>query len=127
VRIILLEDDPEVRAATLQSLRRLKCDVTDCASREDARQLISQQAGPFLLITDLDLGRGHQVCSFVDEALETAAGLAGVIVTTASPAAVPEAWRRTGNVAVLEKPFSVSRLVRLVRFLAKPKNTVSDT
>jgi len=127
VRIILLEDDPEVRAATLQSLRRLKCDVTDCASREDARQLISQQAGPFLLITDLDLGSGHQVCSFVDEALETAAGLAGVIVTTASPAAVPEAWRRTGNVAVLEKPFSVSRLVRLVRFLAKPKNTVSDT
>lgn len=127
VSIVLLEDDPEVRAATLQSLSRLKCDVTDCASQEDARQLISQRAEPFLLITDLDLGRGHQVCSLVDEALETAAGLAGVIVTTASPAAVPEAWHRTGKVAVLEKPFSGSRLVRLVRFLAKQNNTASDT
>ncbi len=115
--VILLEDNSDVITATNEGLLRLGCQVTMCTSIEHAQEAIRNALTPFLLVTDMDLGRGHSASGLIADALEHTTLLSGVIVTTASPIKVSKIWREENKVQVLEKPFFIGRLASLIRYI----------
>lgn len=116
--VLLLEDNPDVQSATRDGLTRLGCDVTSCATADQARAFIDVATQRYMLITDMNLGRGHSAEGLVAGALSGSKPLIGVVVTTASPAKSITLWRDNDRVQVLEKPFSMGRLASLIRYIS---------
>jgi signal transduction histidine kinase len=115
--VILLEDSADVNVATKYGLMNLGCVVTACQNLEAAQKALTATDHPVLLVTDLDLGRGQSAASFIQNCLDNAPQLIGVVVTTASPSTSPGNWRGQRCVQILEKPFSISRLASLIRYI----------
>ncbi len=118
LHIVLLEDEPDVHSATKDALTRLGCKVSPCNTAEQARDAIAKATQPFVLVSDMNLGRGHSATDLVSHVLEHGRHLIGVVMTTASPNALPESWRAHDKLQILEKPFSIARLASLVRFMS---------
>lgn len=117
--IIFLEDNPDIHAATVKGLTRLGWSVTAFSASEDARMAIDTAEAPFILISDIDLGRGHSADSIIIEALDHAPDLVAVIVTTATRLDPIESWSYEKRVQIIEKPFAIARLASLIRFVAR--------
>ncbi|RTL38934.1 MAG: PAS domain S-box protein [Burkholderiales bacterium] len=58
LKVLMVEDDTEVRAVARQFLDALGCEVTSCASAEQALLLLTPDAPFELLLTDIALGSG---------------------------------------------------------------------
>ncbi|MGJ7491366.1 PAS domain S-box protein [Variovorax sp. ZT4R33] len=60
LRVLLVEDDAEVRLVAQQFLRTLDCTVVPCADAESALAVLEADAAFDLLLTDIALGPGLQ-------------------------------------------------------------------
>ena len=73
MRILLVEDDAEVRAVMLRFLDTLGCRTTPAGSAEQALQLL-QSAGPYeVLLSDIALGagmRGTQLAALAQRSMQ---------------------------------------------------------
>ena len=58
LRVLLVEDDADVRSVVQNFLDTLRCNVTSCASGEQALAVLQSGAGFDLLLTDIALGAG---------------------------------------------------------------------
>ncbi|HJV95491.1 MAG TPA: ATP-binding protein, partial [Albitalea sp.] len=58
LRVLLVEDEPEVRTVVDTFLTALGCDVASCGSAEQALLMLGAEAGYDLLLTDIALGAG---------------------------------------------------------------------
>lgn len=58
LRVLLVEDDADVRAVMQTFLDTLRCEVTSCSSGEQALLELTDDAGFDLLLTDIALGAG---------------------------------------------------------------------
>ena len=58
LRVLLVEDDTDVRAVIQTFLVALRCEVTSCASGEQAVLVLESDTGFDLLLTDIALGAG---------------------------------------------------------------------
>ncbi|MDV6228318.1 hybrid sensor histidine kinase/response regulator [Nitratireductor aquimarinus] len=119
LKIIFLEDSADVHAATLEGLKQLGCSVAAFTSPEQARRAIRNARAPFVLITDLDLGRGHSAGNVIEEALARTPHLISVIITTATRLEANNQWVEHEKIHFIEKPFSIGRLASLIRFVAR--------
>ncbi|EKF20175.1 sensor histidine kinase [Nitratireductor pacificus] len=118
LKIIFLEDSADVHAATLEGLKQLGCTVAAYTAPEQARRAIRNARAPFVLITDLNLGRGHSAGNVIDEALARTPHLVSVIITTATRLETNNHWVEHEKIQIIEKPFSIGRLASLIRFVA---------
>lgn len=58
LRVLLVEDDTEVRAAVKRYLTQLRCDIVEARTGEEALQILAEAAPPDLLLSDIALGAG---------------------------------------------------------------------
>jgi PAS domain S-box-containing protein len=70
LRVLLVEDDAEVRSVVQKFLASMACEVVACAHAEEALDVLASDAGIGLLLTDILLGtgmRGTELAAAVHE------------------------------------------------------------
>ena len=121
-RILLAEDDDEMRALLLWCLRRDGYEVTECRDGMDLlvlleRSVLSDELAEFdLVLSDIRMPGGWAV-DVLEEFLGCD-GLPPTILITAFGDREPHAEaRKLGAVAVFDKPFDVEALMLRIRQL----------
>jgi DNA-binding NtrC family response regulator len=126
LRVLLIDDDDDLRLEIVEYLRRRRHDVTGCASISDARIAIARQQAaalpPEVIICDVHLGDGNGV----DFCLEIAPSLPATLwlLMSGSPDAenlddkLDELARRF-RFQIVEKPLSLRILNEILE--GKPR------
>ncbi|MGE0430130.1 PAS domain S-box protein [Hydrogenophaga sp.] len=120
LRVLLVEDDAEVRKVVQTFLETLKCEVVTAATARQALAIMSAQERPFaLLLSDIALGSGMRGTRLAAEAQQRFAPLAVLLMSgfplnpSAEDDGEPLLWE------VLRKPYSRADLARaMARALA---------
>ena len=114
LRVLLVEDEPEVRAVVHTFLETLGCKVTMAASAEQALLALGPDAAFDLLLTDLALGAGMRGTQLATLAQERFPSLAVLLMSGFSAELLdadrdaPPTWE------LLRKPYSRDELARAV-------------
>ncbi|MEP7058109.1 MAG: ATP-binding protein, partial [Caldimonas sp.] len=114
LRVLLVEDDAEVRTVVRTFLDGLGCAVTACASAEQALATLTGAAGFDVLLSDIALGAGMRGTQLGTQAQQRAPRLGVVLMSGYSTELLdadresPPAWE------LLRKPFSRDELARAV-------------
>ena len=110
LRVLLVEDDAEVRAVVCSFLQTLGCEVTQAASAEGALQILRPEAAPDLLLTDIALGSGMRGTALATQVQAQLPGLA-VLLMSGYAAELLEADRDSPvGWELLRKPFTRQEL-----------------
>ncbi len=115
LRVLLVEDDAEVRSVAQRFLVALGCQVTACASAEQAGHALRPEAGIELLITDIALGPGLRGTELAELARRKLPGLPVLLMSGYASALLeaPPGWD------LLRKPYTRAELGRaMARALA---------
>jgi PAS domain S-box-containing protein len=118
LRVLLVEDDAEVRRVVETFLAALECRVTACANAEEALPLIVPEARFDLLLSDISLGPGMRGTALAQQAQQALPGLRILLMSGFSQelldadSVAPPTWE------LLHKPFGreelTAALARLV-------------
>ena len=124
LRVLLVDDHDEVRAATLGMLEDLGHTVGDAANGNEAMKLLNGKASDWdLLITDYAMPHksGTQL---VDAVRQLYPGLPSLIITGyADSEAIGE---RPDDVAILAKPFSLEQLAHMIAVVTPSENPPAE-
>jgi PAS domain S-box-containing protein len=110
LRVLLVEDEPEVRAVAINFLATLGCRVTACASGEEALQLLQPQAGHELLLSDVALGAGMRGTELAREAQARFPGLGILLMSGFSEDLIDISQSAPLSWELLAKPYSRGEL-----------------
>jgi two-component system cell cycle sensor histidine kinase/response regulator CckA len=123
--ILVVEDDPLVRAMTLRSLREAGFEVLEAANGRSALELLSNQARLDAVLTDLAMpGMGGQ--ELARRLWETRPGLPVVFMSGYTDDVVNRRGLLERGVAFLEKPVSPDVLARKMRQVLDAGRSVSN-
>jgi CheY-like chemotaxis protein len=122
LRVMLVEDDPEVRKVVHTFLSTLGCRVVAASNAEQALMSMESDAAPFdLLLSDIALGPGMRGTRLAAEAQQRFPDLAILLMSGFSSELldadreVPQSWE------LLRKPYTRAELARaMARVLAHP-------
>lgn len=110
LRVLMVEDDAEVRSVAEQFLATLGCEVTACASAEQALLLLAPGVAFQLLLTDIALGSGMRGTELASIAQARLPGLSILLMSGFSVELLdadrdsPPGWE------LLQKPYSRAEL-----------------
>ena len=113
MRVLLIEDDEDVRVSVTQALKLAGFEVEAFASAERARARIGFGA-PVVVVCDVRLP-GLSGTDWLPEIREVDAELPVVLVTGHGDIAMAVQAMRQGAYDFIEKPFKSERLVAVVR------------
>ncbi len=113
IRVLVIEDDEDVRLSTAQALGLAGFEVESFASAERARARISYGA-PVVVVCDVRLP-GLSGTDWLPEIRQVDAELPVVLVTGHGDIAMAVHAMRAGAYDFIEKPFTSERLVAVVR------------
>ncbi|VTU18028.1 Blue-light-activated protein [Variovorax sp. SRS16] len=108
LRVLLVEDDTEVRSVVQSFLESMGCEVLPCGDAQQALIALASGSGVGLLLTDIALGVGMQGTELADEARKRRPGLAVLLRSGFSVELLetPPGWE------LLRKPFARDELER---------------
>ena len=116
--ILVCEDDADVRAYSVQSLRELGYRVIEAADGKAALRQLQNAGGEVdLLFTDIVLPGGMTGATVADEARKIQPGLRVLFTTGYARNAIVHHGRVDPGVELLSKPFSFADLAGRVRHL----------
>ncbi|MBX3621998.1 MAG: GAF domain-containing protein [Rhizobacter sp.] len=110
LRVLLVEDEPEVRAVALRFLATLGCVVTPCASAEQALPLLTPDAQYDLLLSDIALGPGMRGTELAREAQSRLPRLAILLMSGFSAELLDISQSAPLSWELLAKPYSREEL-----------------
>ena len=110
LKVLLVEDEPEVRAVALRFLSALGCVVTPCASAEQALPLLTPDAGYHLLLSDIALGPGMRGTELAREAQSRLPQLAILLMSGFSAELLDTSQTAPLSWELLAKPYSREEL-----------------
>ncbi|MCY4754760.1 PAS domain S-box protein [Pelomonas aquatica] len=114
LKVLLVEDDAEVRSVARHFLGLLGCEVTACASGEQALLLLEPGAAFQLLLTDIALGSGMRGTELAGLAQARLPALP-VLLTSGFPAELLDADRDSPpGWELLQKPYSRNELAQAI-------------
>lgn len=113
--ILVVEDDPDVRAYSVESLRELGYQVIEAKDGPAALQALAAHGPVDLIFTDVVLPSGMSGADVVAKARETHPGLKALFTTGYSRNAIVHHGRLDKGVHLLPKPFSFEDLAVRVR------------
>ncbi|MBA3623017.1 MAG: PAS domain S-box protein [Methylibium sp.] len=114
LRVLLVEDDAEVRAVVHTFLDTLGCKVTSCASAEQALPTLAPEAPFDLLLSDIVLGAGMRGTRLAAQAQQLVPSL-GVLLMSGFAAELLDADRDSPpSWELLRKPCSREELARAI-------------
>ncbi len=130
VRVLLVEDDAEVRAVARRFLSDLGCHVTACASGEEALRCLqemqpAEQAGcsgamPHLLLSDIALGAGMRGTELAAQVQKTWPDIAVLLMSGFSAELLASGAETALGWELLPKPYDRAALARaMVRVLVR--------
>jgi CheY-like chemotaxis protein len=124
LKVLLVDDHDEVRAATLGMLEELGHSVADAPNSADALQLLDGRLADWdLLITDYAMPHTSGT-ALVRKARELREGLPALIITGyADSEAIGE---RPDDVAVLTKPFTLEELAHMIAVVSPGDHSAAD-
>ena len=114
-KILLVEDDAEVRAFAAQALGELGYRVFEAADAHSALQVLEREAGIDLLFTDVGLPNGVNGRQLAAEALRRRPALKVLYTTGYARNAIIHHGRLDPGVELVGKPFTQSELAGKVR------------
>lgn len=114
LKVLMVEDDAEVRAVARQFLDALGCEVTACASGERALLLLTQDAAFDLLLTDIALGAGLRGTELASQAQARLPGLAVLLMSGFSTELLEADQSAPAGWELLQKPYSRGELARAI-------------
>ena len=115
-RILVVEDEPEVRAFSSQILRDLGYDVVDAPDGPSAMEILRQQRGKIdLLFTDVVLPAGMDGAMLAAEALQLRPDLKVLFTTGYARNAIVHQGRIDAGVELITKPFTDVELGSRIR------------
>ncbi len=121
VRVVLVEDDPDVRDLFAGRLRRYGAAVTVATTAEDGLRAV-QRVRPHVLVSDLSLP-GEDGCAFIERVRALHPRDGGLTPAAAITGSSADARRlqayRSGFEEYAKKPVEVTQLVALVANLAR--------
>lgn len=120
LRVMLVEDDAEVRKVVQVFLEGLDCEVTTAATARQALAIMDAERQPFrLLLTDIALGAGMRGTRLAAEAKRRFPGLAVLLMSGLPVDTAPDNELDRLRWEVLGKPYTKSELARaMARALA---------
>jgi CheY-like chemotaxis protein len=120
-RILLVEDDEDVRAYTVAILQELGYVVRDAAEPRMALEILGEDAGIKLLFTDMGLP-GMNGRELAGEALRLCPELRILYMTGYAEDSIVEEGATNPGVTVITKPFTRSELVKIInQVLSSPE------
>ncbi|MFT7774664.1 PAS domain S-box protein [Roseateles sp.] len=114
LKVLMVEDDAEVRAVARQFLDALGCDVTACASGEQALLLLTEDAGFDLLLTDIALGAGMRGTVLASQAQQRLPRLAVLLMSGFSAELLEADQNAPAGWELLQKPYSRAELAQAI-------------
>jgi two-component system NtrC family sensor kinase len=112
--VLVVEDDPDVRAYVVETLMALNYRVREAANAEDALHLLDDSAAVDLLLTDVVMP-GMNGRSLAEAAQQRRPGLKVLYMTGYSRNAIVHQGRLDAGVSLMQKPFSQTMLAMRVR------------
>ncbi|CAN7716504.1 MULTISPECIES: PAS domain S-box protein [unclassified Variovorax] len=106
LRVLLVEDDPEVLSVVEKFLASMACEVVACANAEEALRLLASEPGIGLLLTDILLGTGMRGTELADAVRTQFPGLPVLLMSGYSSKLLdePQGWE------LLRKPYTRTEL-----------------
>jgi signal transduction histidine kinase/ActR/RegA family two-component response regulator len=113
--VLVVEDDPDVRRYTVNSLRELGYTVFEAADAASASAIFGRQPNIDVLFTDLGLPGGVDGRELSDRLRTISPSLKVVITTAYAAAALIHDGRLDAGVELLNKPFTFEALAAQIR------------
>ncbi len=110
LRVLLVEDEPEVRTIAMRFLDMLGCVVTPCASAEQALPLLTRDATYGLLLSDIALGPGMRGTELAREAQAKHPGMAILLMSGFSAELLDTSQTAPLSWELLAKPYTREEL-----------------
>ena len=120
LRVLLVEDDAEVRQVASRFLRSFGCRVTECTTAEEAQARLQGGEDQDLLITDIALGAGMRGTQLAAWASARKPGLGILLVSGFSSELVDADRDSPAEWELLGKPYSREELAAAVARAARP-------
>jgi signal transduction histidine kinase/ActR/RegA family two-component response regulator len=108
--VLLVEDDPDVRAATLGLLKQWRLAVVPCRSRQDVERILDAGMVPDLALVDLRLETVDDGLDVIAMLRERLASDVPAVLLSGDTGAAELARVRQSGVPLLTKPVSPARL-----------------
>ena len=124
-RILLVEDDGEVRRFASETLRELGYTVHAAPEGATALEILDSTPQIQMLFTDVVLPNGMNGRQLADEALRRRPGLKVLYATGYTRNAIIHHGRLDSDVELLSKPFTANELARKVRAILDSSPTAS--
>ncbi len=119
LKVLLVEDEPEVRSVVQTFLQTLGCEVTTCPSAEQALPLLHEEAEIDLLLTDVALGPGMRGTELAAKAEARVPGVAILLMSGYSSDLLKSDRVGIQTWELLRKPYSRESLaVAIARAIA---------
>lgn len=113
--ILVVEDDVDLRATMVGSLRSLGYEVLEADTAEMAFTVLAERPDADLLLTDVVLPAGKNGRILAEKARERLPHLRVLFVSGYTGDAITRHWRLDEGVQLLEKPFRAPELASAVR------------
>jgi len=110
VRVLLVEDDAEVRAVVRNFLAALQCEVTTAASGEEALLLLGPEARYELLLSDIALGAGIRGTELAAQAQQRHPAIAVLLMSGYSAELIDADRDSPSSWELLRKPYTRDEL-----------------
>jgi CheY-like chemotaxis protein len=114
LRLLILEDDPDLREALGEMFRARGASVMAAHDLETARAIVDDHGAPDLLLADFDLPDGHGA-AFAETLRALAPGLRAIALTGHREPESMDRSQAAGFAAHLVKPLEPSTLLAMVR------------
>lgn len=121
--ILVVEDDPDVRAYSTETLRDLGYNVVEAPNAQTAIQILDAHPEIAALFTDVGLPGGINGRQLADQARKGRPGLKVLFTTGYARNAIVHDGRLDPGVELLTKPFSPSALAEKLRDMLDAKST----
>mgnify|MGYP003575810483 CR=1 FL=1 len=110
LKVLLVEDEPEVRAVAVRFLQGFGCEVLPCATAEQALARLTPDADFGLLLSDIELGAGLRGTDLAREAQRRLPGLRVLLVSGYPAQLIDTSETAPASWALLGKPYSRNAL-----------------
>ena len=114
-RVLVVEDDPDVRATVVVSLRSLGYQVVEAQNAQDALRILREDARIDLLFTDVTLPGGVHGPDLVQRAREFLPRLKVLFTSGFSETMVIHRGMIDGTLPLISKPYAIGDLARRMR------------
>lgn len=126
VKVLLVEDDPDVRTTTAMLLRSLGCDVREAETAEPALKILEEDGSIDLLLTDVILPGKQNGIGLAQDAVHLRPDLRVILVSGYPEAALQKAGLDDAGFALLGKPFSENALADALRSATIRNGQISE-